>query len=90
VAQLLGALLLIGLAIFAVKVAILLLFLAGLIFRTKETAGLLAILGIVALFRNYPVACLVVLGVAGLVAIIRAAKRKGGEVPLPPPETIDS
>ncbi len=46
--QFLTVLLLFGVAVLAIKVAILLLILAGLIFRTKETIGLLAI-GVIAI-----------------------------------------
>lgn len=43
-AQLFAVILLIGFAMFAFKVALLLIFLVGLIFRTKETIGLLVVL----------------------------------------------
>lgn len=72
--RIIGALLLVGLIVVAVKVAILLLFLAGLIFRTKETIGLIAILAVFALLAKYPVAGFALIGVLVLIAIIRAAK----------------
>lgn len=52
--QFLGFILLIGLAIFAVKLAILFLLVAGLIFKTKETIGLITILAVFAGFNAHP------------------------------------
>lgn len=72
--QLLAAIVAIGLFVFAVKVAIVLLFLAGLIFRTKETVGLIAILATFAGFAAQP---LIASGVvAALVALSLYFKRK--------------
>ena len=44
-ARVIGALLLFGAIVTAAKLAIIILILAGLIFRTKETLGLLLVLG---------------------------------------------
>ena len=88
-AQLFGALLLIGLAVFAIKIAFVFLILAGLIFRTKETIGLLIVLGAWALFKAHPVAGIGLFAIAGIYAIVRAAKSDSAtteEVSDPPPE----
>lgn len=52
--RLLGALLIIGLFMVAVKVALALIILAGLIFRTKETIGVLTGLFILGLLSRFP------------------------------------
>lgn len=52
--QFIGFLMLIAVAVVAFKLAILLLLLAGLIFRTKETVGLITILAIFAGFSAHP------------------------------------
>jgi hypothetical protein len=52
----------------AIKVAIVLLFLAGLIFRTKETVGLIAILAAIAGFNAHPA-----LGVVIIIVLIAAS-----------------
>lgn len=64
--QFLGILLLLAAVVVAIKVAILLLLLAGLIFRTRETVGLVAVLGLLALIRNYTLYCTVVAAAVGL------------------------
>lgn len=81
-AQLLGIVLLIAFAVFAFKVAILLLFLAGLIFRTKETIGLILVLGAFWLIRVQPIACLIVAAIIGIIALAKNAGK-------PPPSTDD-
>jgi uncharacterized membrane protein len=73
--QLFAAIILIGLVIFAVKVAILLLLLAGLIFRTKETIGLIGILAVFAGLAAYPLIGSVLLVIFVLVAIYRAINK---------------
>lgn len=65
------ALLLAGVVVYVVQWAVLLLLLAGLIFRTKETVGLIAILAMFALAEAYPIAVLSLLGIAGVVALYR-------------------
>lgn len=75
-----------GLIVTALKIAIIFMILAGLIFRTKETLGLLLVLGVWSLFTHYPLICLSVLGMLGILAIYRAWRKK--DVPaLPPPST---
>jgi hypothetical protein len=76
VVQLLVAFLLIGLFVFAVKVAILMIFLVGIIWRPKETISLIVVLGAFALLRNYPGPVVGGLGLLALVAAIRAANSK--------------
>lgn len=83
-AQLFAAILIIGFAVFAFKVAILLLFLAGLIFRTKETIGLILILGAFALLSAYPVAGIAVIIVAAISAFVINGRR-----PRDPPSAAD-
>lgn len=80
-AQLIGALLLIAVAIVAVKVAILLLLLAGLIFRTKETIGLITVLAIFAGFSAHPALGAGLLALAILVSLY--FKRKEGRAVKP-------
>lgn len=79
--QVLGFLLLVGLAIVAIKLALLFLLLAGLIFRTKETVGLITILAIFAGFSAHPA-----LGAGLLVLAILVSlhfKRKEGQAAKP-------
>jgi len=52
--QFLGYLMLFGLIVLTAQLAIILLVIVGLIFRTKETVGLLCIGGILTAFTNYP------------------------------------
>lgn len=73
------ALLVAAVALYALKVAILLLFLAGIIFRTKETLGLILVLGVLALFRNYPIACVVIAVVAAGIALAKLNANDGQE-----------
>lgn len=73
-AQFFAALLAVVVLTMAFKLALILLFLAGLIFRTKETIGLIAILAIFAGFAAQP---LITSGVvAALVALSLYFKRK--------------
>ena len=89
--QIVVAILAIGALVFLTKVAILLLFLAGLIFRTKETVGLIAILAVIAGFSAHPL-----IGI-GLIAVLvpislyfkrkeKAAAADGEKVALPSPD----
>jgi hypothetical protein len=73
-AQIIGFLILIAVAVMALKVALVLGFFVALIFRPKETIGLIIVLGVLALFRNYPVASIAV-GVIGTIAIVRINKK---------------
>lgn len=61
---------------FALKVAILLLFLAGLIFRTKKTIGLILILAIFAGFRAHPFICIAIIAVLLSVSLYFKRKEK--------------
>lgn len=74
-AQVILALLLIAMAVVALKVAILLLLLAGLIFRTKETVGLIVILALFAGFNAHPGIGLTMLAVLAIIALFRNAKK---------------
>ena len=65
-AKVIAAILLFGVFVAAIKAAIILLILAGLIFRTKETAGVLILMGSFPLIGTYP---LVAIGVVGLAAL---------------------
>lgn len=60
--------LLAALLAFALKIAIILLFLAGLIFRTKETIGLIAIMAAIAGFNAHPA-----IGVIIIIVLIAAS-----------------
>lgn len=73
-AQIIGFLILIAVAVVALKVALIVGFFVALIFRPKETIGLVIVLGVLALFRNYPVASIAV-GIIGTIAIIRMKKK---------------
>lgn len=90
--RILGALLLFGLAIYVVKLAILVLVIAGLIFRTKETAGLLVFMAIVAGFSSHPAIGFSIVGVIAIVLIVRAIANSsdtGDPPPLSLPATDD-
>ena len=71
-ARVIGALLLFGAIVTAAKLAIMLLILAGLIFRTKETVGLLLVLGGWHLLLHYPLAVGIPLGILILIGIYKA------------------
>lgn len=73
-AQIIGFLILIAVAVVALKVALIVGFFVALIFRPKETIGLIIVLGVLALFRNYPVASIAV-GVLGTLAIVCMNKK---------------
>ena len=77
--KIIGFILLIGLLTVAVQVAIALLFLAGLIFRTKETVGLIIILGAFALLSAFPVIGLGLLAVMIVAAIVKAVRNADKE-----------
>ena len=75
--KILGGIVLFSMVLAAFKIAIILLILAGLIFRTKETLGLLAIGAGFALLQAQPAAGM---GVIALIAILAlyASKNKAG------------
>jgi hypothetical protein len=81
-AQIIGFLILIAVAVVALKVALVIGFFVALIVRPKETIGLIIVLGVLALFRNYPVASIAV-GVIGTIAIVQINKKSAAlkEVP---------
>lgn len=56
----------------ALKIAVVLLFLAGLIFRTHETIGLIVILAIFAGFREHPGIGFAIVAVIGAIALYRS------------------
>lgn len=58
-AQFLMILLVLGVAIVAIKVALIVACLICLIFKPKETVSLLFVLGVLALIRNYTIWCTV-------------------------------
>ncbi|WP_294275315.1 hypothetical protein [uncultured Sphingomonas sp.] len=74
--KLFGFLLVLAMAIVAIKLAIALLILAGLIFRTKETIGLLLVLSAWAVFKAYPMISIGIVAVLILYAVIKASKPK--------------
>ena len=73
-AQIIGFLILIAVAVVALKVTLIVGFFIALIFRPKETISLIIVLGVLALFRNYPVASIAV-GVIGTILLVRAKKK---------------
>jgi hypothetical protein len=85
--RIIGALIVAAMVVTAIKIAIILLIVAGLIFRTKETLGLLLVLGVLSLITHFPWVFVGILGVAGIVAIYRAV-RKPKLLP-PPSHTIE-
>ncbi|WP_072384786.1 hypothetical protein [Novosphingobium sp. NDB2Meth1] len=65
--------LLVALLTVALKIALVFLFLAGLIFRTNETVGLIMILAIVAGFRAHPGIGFAIIAAIGAIALYRSA-----------------
>lgn len=74
-AQIIGFLMIIAVAILAIKVALVMVLFIGIIFRPKETIGLILVLGVLALFRNYPVPSILtgIIGTAGIIYMNRKA-----------------
>lgn len=72
--QIIGMILLVGLFIYAFQLAVVLLLLAGLIFRTKETIGLIVILALFAGLAAFPVAGFASLAAFIVAAIVKACK----------------
>lgn len=88
-AQAFVAIIVIGLFIYAVKVAIAVLLLAGLIFRTKQTIGLLLVLAAWGLLMKYPVIGLALIGILIVAVIVKAASstsKAAPEIDDPPQE----
>ena len=85
-AQVIVAILLLGAFVLAIKVALLMIFLVGLIWRPKETIALIVVLGAFALVNNYPRPVAVVVGLLALVGIVRLLRRKGEPATLELPD----
>jgi hypothetical protein len=81
--QIILALLAITAAIYAVKVAILLIILVGLIFRTRTTVSILVMLGAWALLGRYPVAGIALIALVAFVTIKRALASTDGSDTVP-------
>ena len=75
-AQVIVAILLLGAFVLAIKVALLMIFLVGLIWRPKETIALIVVLGAFALVRNYPGLVAGIVGVLVLVGVVKLIRRK--------------
>ena len=69
--QILGFFVLVAVAVFAIKLAFLFLILAGLIFRTRETIGVLMLCGALALISKYPFIGWSLVAVIAITAILR-------------------
>lgn len=80
--RIVGALLIAILVVAALRLAIILVLLAGLIFRTKQTVGLLAVLLLMGLFAKYPLICSGLVAILVIVKWIRKAKQR------PPPAAL--
>lgn len=72
--RLLTALVLVIFAIQAVAVAVPLVILAGLIFRTKQTLAILGFCAVLAAFATHPIIGLAVIGVFGVIAWLQKSK----------------
>lgn len=72
--QIIGILLVVALAIVAIKLALVAIILAGLIFRPKETLGVVLLLGIFAVLRTYPMASFGIVALLIIYAIIKVSK----------------
>jgi len=67
----------------AFKVAVILLVLAGLIFRTKETIALLAVGGLITLLSRHPMIGLAVIGAGIIAALTFRTRTRDSEDPPP-------
>lgn len=72
--QIIGILLVVALAIVAIKLALVAIILAGLIFRPKETLGVVLLLGAFAVLRSYPMASFGIVTLLIIYAIIKVSK----------------
>lgn len=70
-----------AMAIAVLKMVIVALVLAGLIFRTKQTLGLLLLGGTLSLIAAYPPTLFIIAGLFILAAIIKAVKDKKPDAP---------
>lgn len=74
--RIVGFILLAALSIYALQLALVVLLLAGLIFRTKETVGLLLVFGTLGVITKYPLQCLAVAGVGIFISLYFKRKEK--------------
>jgi ABC-type transport system involved in multi-copper enzyme maturation permease subunit len=74
--RIVGFILLAALAIYALQLALVVLLLAGLIFRTKETVGLLLVFGTLGMITSYPLQFLAVAGVGIFISLYFKRKEK--------------
>ena len=72
----------VALAIVAIKLAIAAIILAGLIFRPKETIGVVLLLGAFAILRTYPMASLGIVALLIVYAIIKVSKSQPTDHPV--------
>ena len=77
--KILGAIVVVSMVLAAFKLALVLLLVAGLIFRTKEMLGLLAVLATWAAFKAWPTVGFSILGLLAVYALVKAMRQ--------PPET---
>lgn len=75
-ARIIGAIIAFALAIAVLKMLIIALLIAGLIFRPTETVGLLIIGGLFTLFATYPVAGIALLALAAVAGIVHVARQE--------------
>ncbi|SFR84765.1 hypothetical protein [Sphingomonas jatrophae] len=81
VVRLILAIVAFALAMAVLQMALVGLVLAGLIFRPKETIGLLLICGTISLFAAHPYICLGLLAAGGLVALAKSKGTDEGDEP---------
>ena len=72
--QIIGILLVVALAIVAIKLALVAIVLAGLIFRPKETLGVVLLLGAFAVLQAYPIVSFGIVALLIIYAIIKVSK----------------
>lgn len=77
--QIIAILLVVALAVVAIKLALVAIVLAGLIFRPKETLGVVLLLGAFAVLRTYPMASFGIVALLIIYAIIKVSKSDTGE-----------
>lgn len=81
VARFIFALIVFAMALAVLKLVLVAIVLAGLIFRQKETFGLLLLLGLWALFKAYPGPTLILGGVIAVAALVRWSKSSRSSQP---------
>jgi hypothetical protein len=82
-ARIILALLAFAMVMAVLKMVIVALVVAGLIFRTKETIGLLMLGGTIALIKTYPAVGLGLLAAAFVAVIVQVRRNKRAPPPLP-------